>query len=204
MRSENSTTENQQARFSPVIECFHRYRWALNLSVLLMLVFFLTTLLSGCGFHLRGYGVAQQAQFKAVKLSGLEGVTQEIQRALRDQLKSSNVTVVPSLAGAELDIKLQRTYTNRSKTSYTGSGDVASVLITLKQAFLVEEVATETLLLSSEAIAYRDHQIDNASLLASNRELNEIKQQMANEVVSQLVDQINRRLQVSMEKELEQ
>ena len=48
--------------------------------------------------------------------------------------------------------------------------------------------------MTGEAIAYRDHQIDNTALLATNRELQEIKQQMANEVVLQMVDQINRRL----------
>lgn len=205
MRSEARKVENQHPCFSRSISCFisgfNRFRLVSSVSVLLMLVLFSTTLLSGCGFQLRGYGEPQQAQFKAVKLSGLEGVSEEVQRALRDQLKASSVTVMPSLVGAELDIKLQRTYTNSSKTSYTGSGDVASVLITLKQAFSVEEIATETLLLSSEAIAYRDHSIDSASLLASSRELKEINQQMANEVVSQLVDQINRRLQASLQKD---
>ena len=156
---------------------------------------FSVSLLSGCGFHLRGYGSSQEAQFKTIKLTGLDKVTPNIQTALRDQFQARGVTIVSSLAGAELDLQLQRTYSNRSKTSYTGTGDVASVLLNIKQSFVVKEIATESVLLSGEAVAYRDHQIDNAALLASNRELQEIQQQMANEIASQIVDQINRRLQ---------
>ena len=189
MNSENSLFENQQAS---LIASFIRWKMSLGLGLLML---FSISLLSGCGFHLRGYDQPQQAQFKTIKLSGLNNVTQEIQLALRDQFEARNVTIVPSLAGAELDVKLQKTYTHSSKTSYTGTGDVASVLITLKQGFVVDEVATEKVLMTGEAVAYRDHQIDNTALLATNRELQEIKQQMANEVVSQIVDQINRRLE---------
>lgn len=162
---------------------------------LLVLAFFSVSLLSGCGFHLRGYDAPQKAQFNTIKLTGLETVSQEIKSALTEQLNASGVIIVSSLAGAELELKLQKTYLHRSKTSYTGTGDVASVLIALKQEFSVEEVATERLLLTGEAATYRDHQIDNAALLASDRELQEINQQMATEVVRQIVDQINRRIQ---------
>lgn len=194
MRLELSKVENQQACLK---QGFCQSGLLKRFSALVTLLLFSSVLLSGCGFHLRGYGTPQEALFKTVKLSGLEGVTQEVQLALRDQFEARGVVIMPSLVDAELDIKLQRTYTHSSKTSYTGSGDVASVLLTLKQSFMVEEVATEKLLLSGETVAYRDHKIDNIALLASNRELQEIKQQMANEVVSQLVERINRRLQAS-------
>ena len=161
---------------------------------MLVLMLFLASALSGCGFHLRGYGSAQAAQFKTLKLTGLENVTPQIQRALKAQFEASGVTLVTSLASAELDLKLQRTYNNQSNTSYTGTGDVASILINIKQAFTVEVVATETVLMSSDAVAYRDHQIDNANRLASNRELQEIQQQMANRIAAQILDQINRQL----------
>lgn len=183
---------NRELTTQPLGIVFHNWKKSV---AWLMLMLFSASLLTGCGFHLRGYGTPQQAQFKTIKLSGLEAVSPDIKRALTQQLKASGATIVPSLAGAEVELKLQRTYSHRSKTSYTGTGDVASVLITLKQSFAAHQVATEQLLLEDEAVAYRDHQIDNSALLASNRELQEIKRQMANEVVRQIVDQINRRLQ---------
>ena len=199
MNAKNRTFESQHTPQGGIKAClvslsvvFNRWKRALGLAVITL---FSISLLSGCGFHLRGYDQPQQAQFKSIKLSGLNQVTQEVRLALRDQFEARGVKVVPSLAGAELDVQLLRTYSHSSKTSYTGTGDVASVLITLKQGFRVEDVATEKVLVTSEAIAYRDHQIDNAALLATNRELQEIKQQMANEVVSQIVAQINRRLE---------
>jgi len=172
--------------------------WKKSISLLLLMLFSVSVL-SGCGFHLRGYGAPQKMQFSTIKLTGLERVSQNVKSALSDQLNASGVTIVSSLAGAEVELKLQKTYLHRSKTSYTGTGDVASVLITLKQGFAVEEVATETLKLTGEAVAYRDHQIDNTALLASNRELQEINQQMATEVVRQMMDQISRRLQAQPE-----
>ncbi|MDG6774763.1 LPS assembly lipoprotein LptE [Thiomicrorhabdus sp. ZW0627] len=159
-----------------------------------LLVLFAVTLLSGCGFHLRGYGTAGEVQFKSVKLSGLESVQPDVADALKQQLKSSGVTIADSLAGAELEVRLATTYSHQSRTSYTGTGDVSSLLLTLKQAFEVEEVATEVMLLNAEVSSYRDHQIDNNALLASNRELEDIRRQMAQEVARQIVDRINRAL----------
>jgi len=191
---EKRILKTEQAFIPPCVVRSVFQNWK-NLMVFLLLMLFSVSLLSGCGFHLRGYDTPQKAQFNTIKLTGLEAVSQNIKTALSEQLDASGVTIVSSLAAAELELKLQKTYLHRSKTSYTGTGDVASVLITLKQAFAVEEVATEKLMLTGKAVAYRDHQIDNTALLASNRELQEINQQMAAEVVRQMVDQINRRLQ---------
>ena len=191
MNLQKRLLKSEQACF---IGRFQQWKRSLGLSILML---FSLSVLNGCGFHLRGYDAPQEAAFKTIKLSGLTNVSQDIQWALRSQLQARGVTIVPSLAGADLDLQLQKTYTYSSKTSYTGTGDVASVLITLKQGFSVEAVATEKRLVTDEASAYRDHQIDNTALLATHRELQEIKQQMANEVVSQMIDRINRRLQAN-------
>ncbi|WP_373019510.1 LPS assembly lipoprotein LptE [Thiomicrorhabdus sp.] len=167
---------------------------AMKISVGLFLVLFVATLLSGCGFHLRGYGTAGEAQFKSVKLSGLELVQNDVEDALKQQLKSSGVIISSSLVGAELEVRLSKTYVHQSKTSYTGTGDVSSVLLTMKQAFEVEEVATEAMLLTAEVSSYRDQQIDNNALLASSRELQDIQKQMSQEIARQIVDRINRAL----------
>lgn len=167
---------------------------AMKMAVSLMVLLMVASVMSGCGFHLRGYDSGGQAQFKSVKLTDLQSVQGDVSDALRQQLKASGVVVTPSLSGAELEVSFAKTYSHRSKTSYTGTGDVSSVLLTMKQAFEVQEVATESLLLSAEVSSYRDHQINNDALLASNRELEEIQQQMARDLARQIVERINRAL----------
>ncbi|WP_028487195.1 LPS-assembly lipoprotein LptE [Thiomicrorhabdus chilensis] len=167
---------------------------AVKMTASLILLLMVTSVMSGCGFHLRGYDSGGQAQFKSVKLTDLQSVQGDVADALRQQLKASGVVVTPNLAGAELEVSFARTYSHRSKTSYTGTGDVSSVLLTMKQAFEVQEVATESLLLRAEVSSYRDHQINNNALLASNRELEAIQQQMARDLARQIVERINRAL----------
>lgn len=163
-------------------------------SVYAVLLVFGLALLQGCGFHLRGYGMQAEAQFKSVKLTQLSQVEGNIQQALIRQLQSQGVIIADSLANAELEVVFEKTAVHQSRTAYTGTGDVASLLLTLKQSFRVQEVASETVLLDTQVSAYRDHHIDNTALLASNRELEEIRQQMAQEVAMQVIERINRAL----------
>jgi LPS-assembly lipoprotein len=170
--------------------------WRTEWQTVSLLALLLVTLvqLSGCGFHLRGYATAGEAQFKSIKIDGLEQVQADVAEALTRQLNSSQVEVVRTLGQAELALRLSPTHSGRTRTAYTGSGDVSSVLLTIKQPFEVVEVASETQLLNTEAIAYRDQQIDTGALLASNRELRDIQQQMGEEIARQIVDRINRAL----------
>lgn len=159
-----------------------------------LIALFLTQLLSGCGFHLRGYGAAEQAQFQSVKLTSIERVHGEIREALVQQLKGSGVRLSDSLREAELDIRFEPTVYKQSRTAYTGSGDAASLLLTMTQRFTVNRVADERQLLAAEVRSVRDHQVDNAALLASNREMQDIRRQMAQDVARQVIQRINRAL----------
>lgn len=148
--------------------------------------------LSGCGFALKGYNNGAGAvTFKTAKLEA-NGTRMDLQRALTRYLKESDVVVVDSLADAELVIRLGKTGYQRSTTGKTTSGDTSSELIKMTQPFSVEEVATEKQVVKAEAKSYRNRNVDANQAQASNRELQSIQKQMANELALQILDRINR------------
>ncbi|MDX1796219.1 MAG: hypothetical protein R3219_05775, partial [Hydrogenovibrio sp.] len=142
-------------------------------------------ILSGCGFHLKGTGSAAAATYASVKIE-VGGARSDIARALTQQYQAMGVKVVSSLADAELSLKLAPTGYTTSITGRSGAGDVSSELIKMIQPFSVTEVATEKNVLSSQAVAYRDRAIDRDEAQASNRELQSLQRQMANEIALQI------------------
>lgn len=181
--------KTQQAGLRASTPFASRHKFILGFLVVLLSV----ELLSGCGFHLRGYGSDGAAQFQSVKLDGLNQVDPLLQQALQQQLESGGVRLSESLAAAQLWVQLGRTDWRQTQTGYTG-GDVASILLTLKQAFKAQDVASETWVVDAQASTYRDHTIDVNARLASDRELQDIREQMSDEVARQIIDRINRAL----------
>jgi LPS-assembly lipoprotein len=166
-----------------------RLKFILGFLVVLLSV----ELLSGCGFHLRGVGSGGEAQFQSVKLDGIQQLDPLLREALQQQLSAGGVRLADTLGSAQLWLQLDRTHWKQTRTGYSG-GDTASILLTLKQHFKVQDVASETWILDAQATTYRDHTIDINARLASDRELQEIREQMSDEVARQIIDRINRAL----------
>ncbi|WP_178863565.1 LPS-assembly lipoprotein LptE [Thiomicrorhabdus cannonii] len=166
-----------------------RLKFILGFLVVLLSV----ELLSGCGFHLRGVGSGGEAQFQSVKLDGAQQLDPQLREALQQQLAVGGVRLADTLGSAQLWVQFDRTDWKQTRTGYSG-GDVASILLTLKQHFKVQDVASETWILDAQATTYRDHTIDLNARLASDRELQEIREQMSDEVARQIIDRINRAL----------
>ncbi|MBD3756296.1 MAG: hypothetical protein IE937_11810 [Gammaproteobacteria bacterium] len=175
-----------------------RLKFILGFLVVLLSV----ELLSGCGFHLRGVGSGGEAQFlgsspsspfQSVKLDGIQQLDPLLREALQQQLSAGGVRLADTFGSAQLWLQLDRTHWKQTRTGYSG-GDMASILLTLKQHFKVQDVASETWILDAQATTYRDHSIDINARLASDRELQEIREQMSDEVARQIIDRINRAL----------
>jgi len=149
--------------------------------------------LSACGFHLKGVGSAP-ISFKSVQLVVQAGVRPDIVRALTQQFKGYGVKVVDSITQAELQIKLMPTGYTTSKTGVAGSGDTTSELIKMSQPFTATQVASEQQVLKAQVVSFRDHNIQLNQVLASDRELQSIHQQMANEIALQIIDRISRKM----------
>lgn len=150
--------------------------------------------LNGCGFHLRGLDTVGQTQFKSVQLQNVAGVRPEVLQAIRSQMALSGVTVVDSMAAAELQLVFQPTIYSASRTAYSGQGDTTAELLKMSQPFTALWVATDESFMSTQVHSYRDRQIDTAAILAANRELGAIHREMAEGLARQLMDRINRAL----------
>ena len=164
------------------------------LTMQLLLSTLLISFLTGCGFHLRGLDSMGQMQFTTVQLQNVSGVSIEIQKALRRQLRSAGVKLVDSMDQAEVQISFKPTEFKTSRTAYSGQGDTTAELLKMSQFFSANLMATDQLIIADSVSTYRDRQIETTALLASNNELQSIKQEMANILARQLVDRINRAL----------
>jgi LPS-assembly lipoprotein len=169
-----------------------RFWRLMSITLLMSLLVMMTAGLNGCGFHLRGLDRIGYMQFKTVKLQSLAGVRPEIEQAMRSQLAQSGVQLVDSMAAAELQIILQPTLYKVNRTAYSGLGDTTAEFMSMEQPFSAILVATDETIVSSSAQAYRDRQIDTAALLAANSELGSIHREMAEDLVMNIMERINR------------
>jgi len=160
----------------------------------LLIATLLISLLSGCGFHLRGLNSVGESQFKTVQLNNLMAASSEIQKALRSQLKSSGIVLVDSISEAEVQITLQATLFKASRTAYSGQGDATAEMLKMTQSFSAISVSSEQPITAGSVETYRDRQIETNAMLAADNELNSIKQEMAELLARQLMDRINRAL----------
>lgn len=151
--------------------------------------------LAGCGFHLKGMGPNAKPSFQSVYLAQTAGVRADVMQTFMRLLKASDVKVMSSLENAELSLSLSATGYDVSRTSISGQGDTTSELLKMQQSFTVNQVSTETRLLSATVNSYRDRRIDVGAALASSRELQDIQQQMAFDIANQVIDRINRAYQ---------
>lgn len=165
-------------------------------SVFLMTIF----MLSACGFHLKGMGSGAAATYHSIKVEQQPGVRTDVAQAVIQQLQSMGVKVVPNLADAELVLKLGGTQLNSSVTARDAQGDVSGELLKMVQPFSAQVVATEKQVIDAKATAFRDRSVNAAQAQASNRELQSIQSQMANEVALQVIDRLNRSYALMQEK----
>lgn len=165
-----------------------------GLSTLLLLTFLvaLTASLNGCGFHLRGLDNLGNVQFKTVQLKIDSGVRPEVAQAMRSQLAQSGVELVDSLGAAEVQITLHSTAYSVNRTAHSGRGDATAEFLKMQQSFSAMVVATEESIASGSAQTHRDRQIDPGALMAADRELRSIHREMAEDLVRQMMNRINR------------
>jgi LPS-assembly lipoprotein len=151
--------------------------------------------LSGCGFQLRGMDSLGQLQFKTVFVQNELQARVEVQQALRKQLALSGVQKLDSEHEAEVIIRLQPTGYHVSRTAYSGQGDATAELLKMSLSFTAIWGLTGNVLVTGTTEVYRDRQIETAALLASEQELVDMRQSMAEALARQMMDRINRAVQ---------
>lgn len=150
------------------------------------------SLLSACGFRLRGTGEMAQAGYKSVFLVDLDKAPAELRNRLQQQFSALGIEVVDSLAAAEVSLQFGRYHRAISRTSYSNLGETTSELLTLTQDVMAFRVADEVEVLNTQVMAMRDRQIDPNNRMAGARELQMIERQMMQDLSYQIIDQLNR------------
>ncbi|MGQ7815734.1 LPS-assembly lipoprotein LptE [Metapseudomonas furukawaii] len=146
-----------------------------------LLVLGLTTLLSACGFHLRGTG---DADFALTELD----VTARNQygdtvKAVREALEDSEVKVH---AGAPYTLVLAREDESQRTASYTTSARSAEFELT--QTLDYEIRGAQNLLLMADKLTVQKYYVhDSNNLIGSDQEAAQLRQEMRQEMVQQMI-----------------
>lgn len=165
--------------------------WVTRRGLLTGLVAGSITALAGCGFRLRGMGGAQ-ATYQTAFLRFDNAVPFELKQALAQAFRASQVMLVESAEDAQLLVELGLFQRDLSRTSISVSGQTTAELIHLSQQVTAYRMADEAQVMNGAVVVMRDRQIDPSQLLAAERELQSITQEMMQSLAMNIVNQINR------------
>jgi len=146
-----------------------------------LLVIGLATLLSACGFQLRGTGDVQFA-LKELDVSA-RNVYGETVNQVRDVLQTNGVKVY---AGAPYRLVLSDEQENRRAATFTSSARTAEYELTKTLEYQIRG-SKDLLLMSDKLEAQSFYTQDGNNLIGGDQEAAQIRQEMNRELIQQLV-----------------
>lgn len=164
----------------------HCHSW-----VAVALVCLWITLVSGCGFHLRG-AVELPPSFDKTYIDAA-GVDRKMVRSLSQSLRASGVQVVSDREEAGAGLALRQQYARRP-LSMDDNADVREFELVYQVYFQVRSATGETLLREQQVQLYRDYTYDKNDILGKSEEEENIREDMMRDAVQQVM----RRLETSL------
>ena len=149
-----------------------------------LLVIGLATLLSACGFQLRGTGDVQFA-LKELDVSARNAYGETVTQ-LRDVLQNNGVKVYP---GAPYSLVLSNEQENRRAASFTSSARTAEYELTKTLEYEIRG-SKDMLLMSDKLEAQSFYTQDGNNLIGDDQEAAQIRQEMNRELIQQLVQRL--------------
>lgn len=149
-----------------------------------LLVIGLATLLSACGFQLRGTGDVQFA-LKELDVSARNAYGDTI-KDVRDVLQNNDVRVYP---GAPYRLVLSNEQEDRRAASFTSSARTAEYQLNKTLDYEIRG-SKDLLLLSDKLEAQRFYTQDGNNLIGGDQEAAQIRQEMNRELIQQLVQRL--------------
>ncbi|WP_298184158.1 LPS assembly lipoprotein LptE [uncultured Pseudomonas sp.] len=146
-----------------------------------LLVIGLATLLSACGFQLRGTGDVQFA-LKELDVSARNAYGDTVNQ-LREVLQNNDVRVYP---GAPYRLVLSNEQENRRAASFTSSARTAEYELNKTLEYEIRG-SKDLLLLSDKVEAQSFYTQDSNNLIGGDQEAAQIRQEMNRELIQQLV-----------------
>ena len=149
-----------------------------------LLVIGLATLLSACGFQLRGTGDVQFA-LKELDVSARNAYGETVNE-VRDVLQNNGVKVYP---GAPYSLVLSNEQENRRAASFTSSARTAEYELTKTLEYEIRG-SKDLLLMSDKLEAQSFYTQDGNNLIGGDQEAAQLQQEMNRELVQQLVQRL--------------
>ena len=157
----------------------------------LIVCFFLSAILAGCGFHLRGQGKAglsPELSVLRVRMIGENGsgneLRREVERALNVQV---DVRIAPKAENGIPILTLYDEQSNSRVLSYDEDRNVSEFLLRYRVDFDVRDAAGKQMVERQTIILQRDYTFDRLNVLAKEREEQELREQMRQEAVQQMI-----------------
>ncbi|GBE08898.1 LPS-assembly lipoprotein LptE precursor [bacterium BMS3Bbin11] len=147
-----------------------------------------TSLLSGCGFHLRGTVVLPDS-IRSVAISSPDGKLKDI---LTDRLESSKVTVVASPTSDSANIKITSVKFSREIRTIDERGKSTGYVIILKVGYKVFDSKGKELIKPSVSTARRDYNFNPDQLLSATREEELLRDDMRGDVAQGILSKMSR------------
>jgi LPS-assembly lipoprotein len=149
-----------------------------------LLVIGLATLLSACGFQLRGTGDVQFA-LKELDVSARNAYGETVNE-VREVLQNNDVKVY---AGAPYRLVLSNEQENRRAASFTSSARTAEYELTKTLEYEIRG-SKDLLLMSDKLEAQSFYTQDGNNLIGGDQEAAQIRQEMNRELIQQLVQRL--------------
>ncbi len=153
-----------------------------------LFLLFLSTVLFGCGFHLRG-----QVELASVMATPwVTGQDPELVTHLRRGLRQSGVNPVKDSAAATVFIDLTTVEYSRSVKSVDSKGIATGYTLQYNVIYRVVEPTGQVLIPNSQLSFSRDLIYQSAQLLQKKEEEKVLKASMRNEIVGRIIRRLSR------------
>jgi LPS-assembly lipoprotein len=149
-----------------------------------LLLIGLVTLLSACGFQLRGTGDVQFA-LKELDVSARNTYGESVKQ-VREVLQDNGVRVYP---GAPYRLVLSNERENQRTASYTSAARSAEYELTMALDYEIRG-AQNLLLMNNQLEAQSFYAVDGNNLIGSDQEAAQLREEMRRDLVQQLVQRL--------------
>ena len=155
----------------------------------IVLIFLLTaSLLSGCGFHLRGT-ITLPDSIRTVSITSPDV---KLRDALVNGLESNNVIVVGGPTADSAHIKISEADFGREVRTIDERGKSTGYVLILRASYEVLDSTGKELVKPSIATARRDYNFDQEQLLSATREEELLRDEMREDVAQSILRKMSR------------
>ncbi|WP_051555090.1 LPS assembly lipoprotein LptE [Legionella fairfieldensis] len=147
-------------------------------------------LLTGCGFHLRGF-VDMPAWLNNVAIV-IQNAHRDLGPLLKDQLESYNIKVNPNPGQASYLLIIESDSIQQQMTNVSASTAPRQYLLIYDVQFTVVKVKGNTIIPSSHVSVTRQLTVNNNRILGSNSEEAQLLSEMRRDAAMQIMNQLGR------------